>query len=707
MRPLFHRRGTRGTARRRDASDRRCVAREAHPPPGPRCRPASSPATAAESPPFHLRAWRPRPAFVGAFAAGAAVTGADDPQGRRLDPIAFSGDSITLAASCDDLLDWYVARGVDRVGPWGWDTYDYERGRPRFRPVRPRRATRPTAGAAAGPADRRPGDASTPRRSAVHGPRGTNGDSGTNVQEPGVDEPDVVKTDGRTLFRVEDDDLVTYDVTGDGGRADRVGRPRATCDDGEVLLAGRHGRGRSALDGGGSGTYYGPRPARPGSSSSTSPTPADPEVEHTYLYSSATLEARLHGDTVRLVTQAGLPDLDFERPTAHDRATRSGRTARSSASTEIDDWLPTVTTDGGDPEPLVDCEDVAIPNDGDSLGTIAVVGFDADAPDERRSQRPRGRHPAGLRLEPTSSTSRPAAWQQPGRRRACDFCAERATVAPALAARRRRRCRRRQPPLRLRPRRGRDDVRRLRRGRRRDPRPLGDGRGRRRPPGGGRARRSRTGNFNSVVTFRQRRQRPGRGRPGRRARRRRGHQVGALVRRPGDRRHLLQVDPLYAVDLTDPDDPDAHGRAQDPGLLGVPPPARASTGSSALGEGPGDRTADWGAQAGLFNVTDLTDPRQLDVRVLRPQHPGARGARPAPADLAPGPAHGADRGQSTTSKGGQVGLVSVLSLGDGAAREPDGRGRVRQRRQRRSGWCPLPDGRVVLVTGGDAEFFDL
>ena len=38
--------------------------------------------------------------------------------------------------------------------------------------------------------------------------------AGTNVQEAGVDEPDVVKTDGALLVRVEDGDLVTYDVTG-------------------------------------------------------------------------------------------------------------------------------------------------------------------------------------------------------------------------------------------------------------------------------------------------------------------------------------------------------------------------------------------------------------------------------------------------------------------------------------------------------------
>src|SRR5919201_2280010 len=42
--------------------------------------------------------------------------------------------------------------------------------------------------------------------------------SGTNVQEQGVDEPDLVKTDGRTLFAVANGRLNSVDV--------REGRPR-------------------------------------------------------------------------------------------------------------------------------------------------------------------------------------------------------------------------------------------------------------------------------------------------------------------------------------------------------------------------------------------------------------------------------------------------------------------------------------------------
>src|SRR6476619_1319616 len=38
--------------------------------------------------------------------------------------------------------------------------------------------------------------------------------SGTNVQEPGVDEPDTVKTDGRRIYAVADGALGIVDVSG-------------------------------------------------------------------------------------------------------------------------------------------------------------------------------------------------------------------------------------------------------------------------------------------------------------------------------------------------------------------------------------------------------------------------------------------------------------------------------------------------------------
>lgn len=42
--------------------------------------------------------------------------------------------------------------------------------------------------------------------------------SGTNVQEQGIDEPDVVKTDGRRLYVVAGSELRAYDITGDSPR---------------------------------------------------------------------------------------------------------------------------------------------------------------------------------------------------------------------------------------------------------------------------------------------------------------------------------------------------------------------------------------------------------------------------------------------------------------------------------------------------------
>ena len=103
--------------------------------------------------------------------------------------------------------------------------------------------------------------------------RVTNGDSGTNVQEPGVDEPDVVKTDGRTLFRVEGDDLVTYDVTGD--EVERLASEDLTdLRDGEILLSGDTVVAIGTTPAPAGRSTRTARPPRPGSSSSTSPTRA-------------------------------------------------------------------------------------------------------------------------------------------------------------------------------------------------------------------------------------------------------------------------------------------------------------------------------------------------------------------------------------------------------------------------------------------------
>jgi hypothetical protein len=630
--------------------------------------------------------------LVGAFAAGTAVAGDDDKRGR-VEPVAFTGGAITLAASCDDLLDWYVARAVQRVGPWGWDTHAYDEGDggfdlPGFGGDDTAESSGDGAGSAVAPQASRQYAAGVP--STV---RSENGDSGTNVQESGVDEPDVVKTDGRTLFRVEDDDLVTYDVT--GAEVERIGS--ADLDDldgGEVLLSGDR-LVVIGTDGGGAGSYY-PEARQTRVIVLDVSDPADPEVEHTYLYSSATVEARLHGDTVRLVTQTGMPDLDFE--TDEDDPEDAQRDKREIVrDTEIDDWLPTVTTDDGEAEPLVDCADVAIPNDGESLGTIVVVGFDADAPDERSV--------SGLavatQLAYLSSDQLYLATSGPGTvvPQCLDVCFEERGVPGWL------------------PGGGSDGVTHLYAfdldgddtryaasgevdGWVRDRWAMDEAGGVLRLAVGP---SQRTGNDNAVVTFRRD------GNDLVEAGRVDGLGVGEDIKavRWFDGLAIvvtfMQVDPLYAVDLTDPDDPDLLGELKIPGFSAYLHPLGAHR-LLGVGEGPSDRGG-WGAQAGLFNVTDLTDPRQLDVLSYGGNTRALVADDPRQLTWLP------ESRQVLTvieswKRGGQIGLVSVLSLGDGSMDnrmvEVEQGSDVTQVRL-----VPLPDDRVVLVTARDAEFFAL
>ncbi len=320
--------------------------------------------------------------LTAAFVAGTSFgTGSGGPDawhgdsgsdlGSDASPAAYTGSDLSLPDSCDELLAWYVERGVDRVGPYGWD-YVY----PYYAVMEDGMALDSPASAAGSAERSTSGSISSPTTV-----RSTNGETGTNVQETGVDEPDTVKTDGRTLFRVEDGDLVTYDVTGDEvrrlGSADLPG-----LGDAEILLSGDTVVA-IAHDGGdgGSSREGGPDQASTDVVTLDVSDPASPKVTHTIEYDASMVTARLHDGVVRVVLQAGLPDLGFTHPDKHTtewEATQANQDAVRASS--IEDWLPSVSTDGGPTQPLLGCDDVAVPDDGSTLGTIAVVGFDAAAP---------------------------------------------------------------------------------------------------------------------------------------------------------------------------------------------------------------------------------------------------------------------------------------------------------------------------------------
>ena len=105
--------------------------------------------------------------------------------------IELGPDDVVLTAGlvrfddCDTLLDYLHAEYSARVGPWGFDQGGW------FGPVGARLGMRDeamTETAAAEPA--------APSAAPVEGVDF----SGTNVQEAGVDEADIVKTDGRRIF---------------------------------------------------------------------------------------------------------------------------------------------------------------------------------------------------------------------------------------------------------------------------------------------------------------------------------------------------------------------------------------------------------------------------------------------------------------------------------------------------------------------------
>ena len=295
-------------------------------------------------------------ALGAAFAAGVSY-GAAHPTAPAADrPRAVDSHDLRLvnadlrpAQSCEELLEWYVEHGVERVTAYGWDYLRFY-------------TLEDTAAGAPSRAD-----------------QSTSSATGTNVQEAGVDEPDVVKSDGSLLVRVEGDDrLALYDVT--GAEPVAVGSmPLDRMYEAELLLAGDRVVviGRDAAKG----------RIAPGSHVLVIDVadPASPTVVHEASYDSSLVTARQHGDVVRLVVSVGLPDLDFvEAGLLRSEQTAWERNQDVVRASTIDDWLPTVTTvdaDGAVRDRLVDCEDVGMPAHDAGLGTVAVVGFDVHEPE--------------------------------------------------------------------------------------------------------------------------------------------------------------------------------------------------------------------------------------------------------------------------------------------------------------------------------------
>jgi len=619
-------------------------------------------------------------ALTGAFVTGMSVSGTpvipgagSPPVGADASPVAFLAD-LAPADSCDALLATYVDRALGQVTAWGWDQgYGYFRN---FAGV----GAAPWFQAAHGTLDVRAPHGNVALIKGLSTDRVTASETGTNVQEKYVDEPDSVKTDGRLLVRLRDDELVTYDVSGPTVRQLSVLR-LAGLDDGQILLAGDtvvaigadRKSARDDLTGGRRGTRV---------ETISLADPAKPELTGDVAYEAAAGTAYQQGDTVRLVLSAGLPDLPFVNP-------GKGRSAKAALlrnreiveRSRLQDWLPGYDSGEGR-QNLLACKDVAVPSAKVGLGTVAVVTFAAGSPTTPRAFGLAGSTSIAyesadhlyLASTPVGGWwcggrclgGRPSAGGGTSYLFEFDLEADRAVHVAS------------------------GEVE----GTIRDRWSLDEAGGQLRVLVGP---SSETGDFNSIVTFRRDGDRLAEaGRlddlgPGQEVKSVRWEDDLALVVT------YRQIDPLYVVDLRK--QPTLLSELHVPGFSSYLHPL-GSRRLVGVGEGRGAKHG-WGAQLGLFDVHDLKHLRRLDVR-----HYGNGTQAIAawdPRAFTWVPEH---RTVLTVIQRGSTGWLSIQHLDDGRLHDRmvkveygDDVAQVRT--------MGMPDGRVVLVTGEDVRFLTL
>jgi len=190
--------------------------------------------------------------------------------------------------------------------------------------------------------------------------------SGTNVHEAGVDEPDIVKTDGRRIVTVTSGVLHVVDV------ASR----RVT---GEVRLPGASGAQAELLLRGDRALVLFPSSAAPTPTTRADLQPftsevvlvdlsgGQPQLAGTLTVDGTAIDARQVGGVARLVVRS-TPRVDAWDPAAIDAAT-------------ISDWLPRyrLSVDGQTTSGMVGCQQVSRPLHFSGLTMLTVYSLDLDA----------------------------------------------------------------------------------------------------------------------------------------------------------------------------------------------------------------------------------------------------------------------------------------------------------------------------------------
>ena len=309
--------------------------------------------------------------------AGETADSGGDPTVIDLDP-----DDVVLTAGlvrfddCDTLLDHLRTEYSARVGPWGFDQGGW------FGPVFRGGFDDDMAMAEEAAVDDA-APAGALAQTAAPAPVEGVDFSGTNVQEAGVDEADIVKTDGRRIFTLSSGELVVVDAAGRSTLgsvpvAEGWGRELFIDGDGLLLITRSHSE-----SGGGSETVL----------QRIDVSGDGPWIIETLSVQGDYISARSVGGTARVIMRFdphhNFPFVFPQNESAADVAEAANRVAVLNST--LDDWLPHYAFGSADSSTgalMVPCDDVHAPSVFSGFGVTTVISV-----------------PIGGEFDPSSSTA--------------------------------------------------------------------------------------------------------------------------------------------------------------------------------------------------------------------------------------------------------------------------------------------------------------
>ncbi|MFV1960822.1 MAG: beta-propeller domain-containing protein [Acidimicrobiia bacterium] len=311
-----------------------------------------------------------RPGEGGSSSATLPPDGIDRPADPIRPKAVLASNALVPFEACDAFLEYVTSQAVELVGPYGLEDPFYS----------PRWGGNLALEDAVAVAD------------GVSRASGQGIDySGSNVQVLGVDEPDIVKTDGERIVVLSEGTLIVADVTGQ--QPEVIGRMQV----GDLAVQNLFLSGDTVLLFGSawSTVYpiieadveYAPVYNSPTVQLIEVDISDDPEIIRTMSIDGRFISARMVGDTVRLVLTSGPVGFDWSFPTGSGLRAERKAVAENreiiEGSTE-DNWIPfyVVTDTNGDVTDeglLFDCDRANQPVEFSGLDMLSVVTIDLGA----------------------------------------------------------------------------------------------------------------------------------------------------------------------------------------------------------------------------------------------------------------------------------------------------------------------------------------